>query len=173
MLNKTALKLELGSRATLTQTTQPNNVLTTYVWSSSNNDVATVSNGVVTAKAQGTATVSVKTFNGKTASCTVTVSPAPTSIKLNRNTLGLGVGENYGLLKTVTPSDANQNVSWSSSNANVATVDGNGKVVGRSAGRATVTAKTSNGKTALCTVTVKAAPTSVKTNPTSLKLGIG
>lgn len=173
MLNKTALKLEVGSKATLTKTIQPNNALTTYVWSSNNNDVATVSNGVVTAKAQGTATVSVKTFNGKTASCTVTVLPAPTSIKLNRNTLGLGVGENYGLLKTVSPSDANQNVSWSSSNTNVAAADGNGKVVGKSVGRATVTAKTSNGKTALCTVTVKAAPTSVKTNPTSLKLGIG
>ncbi len=99
--------------------------------------------------------------------------PAPTSVKLNRGTLGLGVGENYGLVKTVSPSNANQAVSWTSSNTSVATVDSNGKVVGRRAGTATVTVRTSNGKTASCTVTVKAAPTSVKTNPASLTLGSG
>ena len=97
----------------------------------------------------------------------------PDSVKLNRNTLGLGVGENYGLLKTVSPNFANQSVSWSSSNSSIATVDKNGKVVGKKSGKATVTVKTSNGKTASCTVTVKTAPSSVKTNPASLKLGIG
>lgn len=97
----------------------------------------------------------------------------PASVKLNRNTLGLGVGEDYGLLKTVSPSFANQSVSWSSSNSSIATVDKNGKVVGKKSGKATVTVKTSNGKTASCTVTVKSAPSSVKTNPASLKLGIG
>ena len=97
----------------------------------------------------------------------------PTSVKLNRGTLGLGVGENYGLVKTVSPSSANQSVTWTSSNTSVATVSSTGNVIGKKAGTATVTVKTSNGKTAKCTVTVKAAPTSVKTNPTSLKLGIG
>ncbi len=100
-------------------------------------------------------------------------SNSPTSVKLNRSTLGLGVGENYGLVKTVSPSNANQNVTWSSSNSSIATVDKNGKVVGKKSGKATVTVKTSNGKTASCTVTVKSAPSSVKTNPASLKLGIG
>ena len=99
--------------------------------------------------------------------------PSPTSVKLNRSTLGLGVGENYGLLKTVSPSNANQSVSWTSSNSSVATVSSSGNVVGKKAGTATVTVKTSNGKTASCKVTVKAAPSSIKINPASFKLGVG
>ena len=96
-----------------------------------------------------------------------------TSVKLNRSTLSLGVGENYGLLKTVVPNFANQSVTWTTSNSSVATVSSTGSVIGKKAGTATVTVKTSNGKTASCKVTVKAAPSSVKTNPTSLKLGVG
>lgn len=172
-LNQTDLTLTAGEKEALSKTLSPADSLTTCVWTSSNNDVAAVSNGTVRAKKEGTATVKVTTFNGKTASCTVTVLPAPASVKLNRNALGLGVGENYGLLKTISPSNAGQNVSWTSSNIGAATVDSNGKVVGKSVGTATVTVKTPNGKTASCTVTVKAAPTSIKTNPTSLKLGVG
>lgn len=97
----------------------------------------------------------------------------PSSVKLNRSTLGLGVGEDYGLLKTVSPNTANQSVSWSSSNRSIATVDKNGKVIGKKAGTATVTVKTSNGKTASCKVTVKNAPASIKTNIASLKMGVG
>ena len=97
----------------------------------------------------------------------------PTSVKLNRGTLGLGVGEAYGLVKTVSPSNANQAVSWTSSNSSVASVDASGKVTGKKAGSATVTVKTANGLTASCNVTVKAAPTSVKTNPANLTLGQG
>ena len=98
---------------------------------------------------------------------------APVSIKLNRETLGLGVGESYGLVKTVSPSNATQTVSWSSSNTSVATVDSNGKVTGKKAGTAFIIAETYNGKAALCTVTVKSAPTSVKINPDKLTLGCG
>ncbi|MED9969690.1 MAG: Ig-like domain-containing protein [Ruminococcus sp.] len=97
----------------------------------------------------------------------------PASVKLNRGTLGLGVGESYGLVKTVSPSNASQTVSWSSSNTSVATVDSNGKVTGKKAGTAFIIAETYNGKAALCTVTVKSAPTSVKTNPEKLTLGKG
>ena len=97
----------------------------------------------------------------------------PTAVKLNRGTLSLGVGENYGLVKSFVPNFANQSVTWTSSNSSVATVDKNGKVVGKKSGTANVTVKSANGKTATCKVTVKPAPTSVKTNPTSLKLGAG
>lgn len=99
--------------------------------------------------------------------------PAPASVKLNRGTLGLGTGEVYGLLKTISPSNANQSATWTSSNTSVATVDSNGKVTGRKTGTATVTVRTSNGKTASCKVTVKYAPASVSTNPAKLTLGNG
>ena len=97
----------------------------------------------------------------------------PTSVTLNKSTLTLGAGEKYGLIKTVSPSNANQSCKWSSSNSTVASVDSNGKVTAKKAGTSNITVKTANGKSAACKVTVKPAPTSLKINPTSLTLGKG
>lgn len=78
----------------------------------------------------------------------------PTSVSLNKTSLTLDVGKSYTLTKTVSPSSAVTSYTWSSSNTSVATVDGNGKVTAKKAGTATITVKTSNGKTATCKVTV-------------------
>ena len=74
-LNKTTASLNIGETVTLTATVSPSTATNKNVtWSSNNTTVATVSNGVVTAKAAGTATITVKTADGsKTATCTVTV----------------------------------------------------------------------------------------------------
>ena len=73
-LNKTELSLTVGESATLTATVTPANATDKSVmWSSSDPSVATVENGRITAVGEGTATVTVTTSNGKTASCTVTV----------------------------------------------------------------------------------------------------
>ena len=78
----------------------------------------------------------------------------PTSVSLNKTSLTLDVGKSYTLTKTVSPSNAVTSYTWSSSNTSVATVDSNGKVTAKKAGTATITVKTSNGKTANCKVTV-------------------
>ena len=157
-LNKTALTLDVGKSYTLTKTVSPSNAVTSYTWSSSNTSVATVDgNGKVTAKKAGTATITVKTANGKTASCNVTVQAVqtvPTSVSLNKTSLTLDVSKSYTLAKTVSPSNAVTSYTWSSSNTSVATVDSNGKVTAKASGTATITVKTSNGKTATCKVTV-------------------
>lgn len=57
-------------------------VLGPVEWSSSNESVATVSNGAVTAKEGGTATITAKSSDGKTASCNITVKESPSEIKL-------------------------------------------------------------------------------------------
>ena len=78
-----------------------------------------------------------------------------TGVTLNTETLELFTGGSATLTATVEPSDAaNQNVTWQSDNANVATVEG-GTVTAVSAGTATITVTTEDGaKTATCTVTV-------------------
>ena len=78
----------------------------------------------------------------------------PTSVLLNKTSLTLDVGKSYTLTKTVSPSDAVTSYTWRSSNTSVATVDKNGKVTAKALGTATITVKTSNGKTATCKVTV-------------------
>ena len=95
-LNKTALTLDVGKSYTLTKTVSPSNAVTSYTWRSSNTSVATVDkNGKVTAKASGTATITVKTSNGKTATCKVTVNlPAPQITGLANTTGGIKISWN-------------------------------------------------------------------------------
>jgi hypothetical protein len=81
-LDKTALELEQGDIEELTATVQPADATNKAVsWSSSNQSVATVHDGVVTAVAAGTATITVTTQNGgKTATCAVTVQETVTEV---------------------------------------------------------------------------------------------
>ena len=83
-LDKTLLELEAGSNATLTATIAPNNASNKGVtWTSSDDDVATVENGVVKAVAVGTARITVTTKDGSyTATCDVTVTAAPVATAL-------------------------------------------------------------------------------------------
>ena len=169
-LDKTSLSFTgTGSCQILTATVSPSNATNnTLTWSSSNTSVATVFYGVVEAVGFGTATITAKSNNGKTASCTVTVNPiAVTGVSLNKTSLSFtGTGSSQTLTATVSPSNAtNKTLTWSSSNTSVATVS-NGVVKAVGFGTATITAKSNNGKTASCSVTVNPIqPTGIKATP--------
>ncbi|MGI5880625.1 MAG: Ig-like domain-containing protein, partial [Syntrophomonadaceae bacterium] len=168
-LDNNSLNLTAGAAAgNLVATVTPDNATNKNVtWSSSNNSVATVADGVVTPVAAGTATITVTTVDGNfTADCVVTVNAATvdvSGVSLNASTLTLTEGgDTAALVATVTPADAtNKNVTWSSSNNSVATVD-NGVVTPVAAGSATITVTTADGGfTADCVVTVNAATVNV------------
>ena len=96
-LNKTTLTLDTGKTSNLKATVYPSNAANKKcTWSSSNTSVATVdSNGKVTAKKAGTATIMVKTSNGKTANCKVTVNlPTPQITSLANTTGGIKISWN-------------------------------------------------------------------------------
>ena len=165
-LNKTELALEVGKTGTLEAKVEPSDATNKNVtWSSSNPEVATVDNGVVTAVSAGEAIITVTTEDGaKTATCKVTVN-APqtvpvTGVTLDKAELTLEKGSTGTLKATVEPQNATNNtVTWSSSNPEVATVD-NGVVTAVSAGEAIITVTTEDGaKTATCKVTVNAPQT--------------
>jgi M6 family metalloprotease-like protein len=106
----------------------------------------------------GTKTVTVK-YGSFTDTYQITVSAiAVTGVKVN-GTLSLTAGNSGQLSAAVSPSNAtNKKVSWSSSNTSVASVDGNGKVTAKSAGKASITVATADGNyKASCSVTVSAA----------------
>jgi len=164
-LDKTTLSLAVNGNERLTATVLPSNAADKSVtWSSSNENVATVTDhGWVTARAEGEATITVKTSSGYTqytATCTVTVLPpvAVTGVTLDKTTLSLAIGEDESLTATVLPSNAkDKSVTWSSSNENVARVSTYGLVKAVAEGEATITVKTSSGYTqytATCVVTV-------------------
>lgn len=160
-LDKTSYEMTEGDEFTLTATVKPDNATNKNVtWSSSNTSVATVSNGKVTALKAGTATITVKTEDGgKTATCEVTVNAKVypvESVSLDKTSYKMIEGEEITLTATVNPENAtNKNISWSSSNTAVSSVD-NGKVTALKAGTTIITVKTEDGnKTATCEVTVR------------------
>ena len=168
-----------GETAALTATVAPENATNKGVsWQSSNPAVATVKDGTVTAVKAGTAEITVTTAEGgKTAKCTVTVKAKPpavvavTGVTLNPASVELTEGETAALTATVAPENAtNKGVSWKSSNESVATVK-DGTVTAVKAGTAEITVTTADGgKTAKCTVTVKAKPPAVVA-VTGVKIG--
>ena len=101
----------------------------------------------------------------------------PTGISLNKTSLSFtGTGASQKLSATVSPSDAtDKTVTWTSSNTAVATVSG-GTVKAAGYGTATITAKTVNGKTATCKVTVvqpSLTGISVSSKPTKISYYVG
>lgn len=157
-LSQTSLALNIGETATLIATVLPAEASDKSVsWQTDNANIATVNaNGVVTAKAEGTANISAVTVNGLRASCQVTVTSIPvSSISLDQTALLVNVGESATLHATLLPANASfKTVTWTVDNANVATVNADGVVTGKAQGTATITATTHNGLKATCAVTV-------------------
>ena len=179
-LNKTELTLTEGDSETLTATVKPDDATDkTVTWTSSDASIASVdANGKVTAVKDGSATITAKAGE-KTATCAVTVSKnivAVTSVTLNKTELTLTEGDSETLAATVKPDDAtDRTVTWSTSDATVATVDNNGKVSAVKEGSATITARAGE-ESATCAVSISKKVievTSVTLNKTELVLTEG
>lgn len=161
-LDKSALTFNGAGQQSIVATVTPADTTDTLVWDSNNPAVATVSNGVVTAYANGSATITA-TCGEYSATCAVEVSGisetvAVTGITLNQNTASVQVGETVKLTATVEPNNAtNKTVLWTSDDETVATVV-DGVVTGVSDGTASIGAMTADGGfSAVCNVTVAAA----------------
>ena len=180
ILDKTKLTLKEGDSETLLATVKPDDATDkTVTWSTSDESIAKVDyNGKVTAVREGSTTITAKAGE-KSATCAVSVSKKVvdvTSVTLNKTELTLTEGDSETLTATVKPDDAtDKTVTWTSSDASIASVDANGKVTAVKDGSATITAKAGE-KTATCAVTVSknvVAVTSVTLNKTELTLTEG
>ena len=144
-------------------------------WSSNNTGVATVNTtGLVSAVANGSATITVTTADGGfTATLGVTVTTAATSVSLSTPPR-VSVGGTYQMVATVLPSGAsNKTVTWTSATPTVATVSG-GLVTGVRTGSSRITVRTTDGGfTAVSTVTVYVGVTGVTLNRATVTLRKG
>lgn len=161
-MSQSSVEMTVGDTRTLGYQISPMNATNkTVSWTSSNNSIATVdANGKVTALGVGAVTITVTTQDGSFSDvCNVVIAEkvvSVTGVSLDKTSLTLKEGNTSTLGVTISPSDAtNKNVTWTSSNNSVATVN-NGVVTAVKAGSATITVTTSDGgKTATCNVTVQ------------------
>ncbi len=155
-LSATTLTLTIGETSQLTATIVPADAVETEVtWSSSDANVASVADGLVTAVAPGQATITA-TVGAISSTCTVTVNPINVSaVTLDIVESELLVGATVQLTATVDPENAtDKSVEWSSTDDNVATVV-DGLVTAVAPGEATITAE-AGGMFATCEITVVA-----------------
>lgn len=184
-LNNTSLKLEKGQTDTLKVTYSPSNTTDNkdITWTSSDETIATVKNGIVTAVSDGTATITAA-VGKKSASCKIKVyTPVPLdSISLSEQNLNwdITLQDETTLIVTYDPVDTtdDKKVTWSSSDENVVRVTGTGEdqetalVVAEGPGTATITAKVGN-KKAECKVNFTASLNKWTLNEHNLELDKG
>lgn len=124
-----------------------------FTYTSSDKSVATVDNtGKITAIGKGKAEITVTAFE-QTLKANVTVTSHAKSIKLDNSDITITKNNTKQLKATLDPADAEDTITWKSSNENVATVSDTGLVTAKGGGDTTITA-TANGHTATCHVNV-------------------
>ena len=155
-LNHSEVTLMAGDAIALQVTIAPTYATDpTVTWSSSDNSVAIVVRGVVTAVAPGKATITAKAGDVE-ATCEVIVEKryvAVMGVIMSQSTATVIEGDTLILTATVTPADADeQAVTWETSDTTIATVE-NGVVTTYVPGKVTITARVGD-RQATCTVTV-------------------
>ena len=151
-LTRDSLTLYAGERTALGVRISPENATEqTVLWESSDEAVAAVEDGVITAKTPGGTRITARA-DGCSAECAVLVKPAVERVNLSADALALTAGETAVLDAAADPEG---DVAWLSSDETVAEVS-DGTVTAKKPGAAIIRASV-GGKTASCTVTVKAA----------------
>ena len=156
-------KAYIGEEKTFKLELTPPNASKKFLkWSVDNEEIATIKNGVLTGKQEGTVIVTVTSTEDATvtASCTVTIKPIElTKITLNKKETTIGMGKTEKLEVIYEPKNATyKDITWSTNNNTIATVE-NGTITGIKAGTATITATSTSTKNtnikAECNITVE------------------
>jgi len=192
-LNEDNIPLAIGYEHTLTYQLYPKNTTNNNLtFTSSDPSVANVnSKGIIKAIKEGSAIITVSSNNGKISdSLIVSVfkeggsividgeindTKYPDTITLNHKKLTLNPNTTTQLIATINPNDASKDISWSSTNPNIASVDSNGLINANSIGSTKIVAKTINGKIASVEVEVvkqKIDLSSIKINNINTTLNI-
>jgi uncharacterized protein YjdB len=165
-LSPASLTVSIGSSTQLEATIAPANASNKNItWTSNNTAVAVSATGMVTASSIGTAIITATTADGgKTATTTITTTSQVfvSSITVSPTTATIAMGNQQQLTATISPANAsNKNMTWTSSNTNVATVSSLGMVTAVAQGTCTITVTTQDGnKNAIAAITIGPYPVS-------------
>ena len=158
-LTKTSYNLYVGDSTTDHMTVVPIYTPTNYEvpgnleWTSSDTDVVTVNNGVITGVSEGTATITARVMHyGNQFIDTISVDVKVLALSFNitnqnaNEVKEIEEGQEFTYETEILPTNSSYtNITWSTSNATIATVDQTGKITGISPGNATITAVLTNG----------------------------
>ena len=177
-ISNESMTVRKGQEFWLNATCQPENAMNKLIiWSSSDTSIATVDkNGKVIAVEPGDCVITATSQDsGVTARCSLTVTQPITGISLNTNAKTILAGEKFVIIPTIEPLDAdNKNVTYTSSDTSVATVDSDGIVTGVRGGKTVIIVKTEErGLIASCLVTVQEFVSSVNITQDSAQMNLG
>ena len=155
------LSLLIGQTGTLAVSFVPADAVPAItIWESSDTKVAKVdANGVVTARSEGEAIITLTTDLGSAQAVVVVLTG---QLVMSEETIECNMFETHQLTVTKPEHKNKAKVTWKSSNSAVASVDSKGNITALSAGKAVISASVSGCSTAQCNVTVKDAPLSYK-----------
>lgn len=148
----------------------------TVQWKSTNENIAVVGNGIVTGLSVGKADIVVITNEGGfTDTCHVEVISSIQKITLSQNEMKLNAGESAQITATISPDNATYpDITWTSSDETVATVDQNGNIKALKRGECIITATADVGSvSASCHLTVYSPVTGVVIDTHKLELYVG
>lgn len=159
ILSETNAELQVGEQLTLEATVRPSTASQNVKWQSSKAAVVSVSaDGKLTAKKPGKALIrATATGNSKVRKSipvTVVASTAPSKIVVSPDSQSLEVGDKLTLTVDVSPADASDKVTWTSTNTAVASVSSGGVITAKKAGTATIRATSAVKSTVRDSVTV-------------------
>ncbi len=158
-LSDESIMLPVGKSQTIRTSTEPKNATNKkLIWESSNESVATVYNGKVTAISTGEAVITAKAEDDEkvNASCTVTTFIPIKKIVFSEKIIKLPAGYSQKIIVAPDPEDATyQNYEWSSSNEKIATVDESGVVTAVNNGSTKITAASMDGSKVRASVEIK------------------
>lgn len=174
-LSKEKIEIAKDKSIRLTASLTPVDTSDELTWTSSNEEVATVEDGVVKAVGLGEAEI-VAMAGSVTKSCPVKVYQGVNNITLDVTSHTMTIGDFLQLTATIYPKDAEyKDVIWSSNNEDVAVIDQKGLVQAKAYGKVKITATSKDGGLeAVCNVTVEpVAVTEVSLNAKAVTLKVG
>lgn len=145
-------ELNVGDTQQLDLEISPATASTNLKWSTSKSSIVTVdNNGIIKAKKEGSATITVKDKDSKkSASIKIIVKDPKKYLKLDVDSLALNINGGEFI-----HADTDQEITWKSKNSSIAFVNQYGRVIGKKRGKTVITAKTADGKTATVQVEVR------------------